>query len=175
MNAYELAWAIYGHPMVRAVVGLLLANVLVGIATSLYRGDFHLAETADFLRTRAVPYLLGAGTIQLVLTTVLPEWSGLSGAAGTAVWMFVMAALVGHILGQLRDMGLPIPAMLGRAPAAPESPDPPPRDAVRLTEKIRALGLRDTEALVDREMALRESGWEGRAGFNDPAEGGRPA
>jgi hypothetical protein len=47
------------------------------------------------------------------LLAVPPEWSGLSTAVGDAVWLFVVAALVGHVLDNLRQIGLPVPAALG--------------------------------------------------------------
>ena len=113
MNAYELAMLIFAHPLVRAVAGLIAANVLVGIAAGFYTRTFYLAGVGDFLLTRCVPYLLGAGAFQLVLLTVPPEWSGIGEVASTAVWLFVVAALLGKILATLREIGLPVPAVLG--------------------------------------------------------------
>lgn len=112
MSAGDLLFAVYSHPVVRAVLGLLVANVVSGIAVSLYTKQFRLAATADWLMSRAIPFLLGAGTLNLVLYTVPAPWSGVSEAATTAVWLFVCAALVGKILDNLREMGLPIPRVL---------------------------------------------------------------
>src|SRR5438132_7052340 len=110
------ALVLFSNPLVRAVLGLLAANILAGVAAALYTRTFRVAALGDWLATRAVPYLLGAATMQLVLLTLPPEWSGVSAAAASAVWLFVCAALVGHVLDALRDMGLPVPAVLGDLP-----------------------------------------------------------
>ncbi len=104
---------IYANGFVRAAVGLVIADVLTGIALAFYNKDFRLGSTGDFLLTRAIPYFIGAGGLQVVLLTVPIEWSGLSGAVGSAVWTFVVLAMLGHLLDNLRQMGLPIPAALG--------------------------------------------------------------
>ena len=116
MNAEQLAQAIYDHVLVRAILGLILANVLAGIAASLFTRSFRLAAVADFLLTRSVPYLLGAGTLQLVLLTVPPQWSGVTEPVSNGIWMFAIASLVGHILGTLRDIGLPVPPAIADKP-----------------------------------------------------------
>ncbi len=113
------ALLVWGNPLVKAVLGLLLANVLAGIAAALYTKTFRLAALGDWLVTRVVPYLLGAGTMQIVLLTLPPDWSGISTAAASAVWLFVCAALVGHVLDALRGMGLPVPDVLGDVPQVP--------------------------------------------------------
>jgi hypothetical protein len=53
---------------------------------------------------------------QFVLLTVPPEWSGIGEVGSTAVWLFVVAALLGKILGTVREIGLPVPAVLGDRP-----------------------------------------------------------
>lgn len=116
MTAIDLAMRIYSNSFVQAILGLMAANVLVGIAGSLYFKEFRLAALGDWLLSRAVPYLIGAGAVQLVLLTVPDEWSGLSSGTSTAVWLFVILSLVGKILDTLRQMGLPIPQPLGDRP-----------------------------------------------------------
>jgi hypothetical protein len=117
-SAWDVLVAVYAHPIVRAVLGLLAANIIAGLAAAFKSGDFHLAVLGDWLLTRAIPYLLGAGAVQVVLLTVPPEWGGITQVAATGVWLFVVASLLGHILDALRDLGLPIPAMLGDKPKA---------------------------------------------------------
>jgi hypothetical protein len=112
--------AIYGNAFVRIALALVGADILSGVAVSLKNGEFRLAEVGNFLLSKAVPYFLGAGSLQLVLLAVPPEWSGVTGALADAVWLFVVAALVGHVLDNLRQIGLPVPAALG-AKAKPET------------------------------------------------------
>jgi hypothetical protein len=112
VNAYDLAVTIYSHPLARTVLGLMAANILVGLASSLYFRDFRLGALADWLMSRAIPYLIGAGAVQLVLMAVPSEHSGLAQGAGTVVWLFVVGSLVGKILDTLREMGMPVPVVL---------------------------------------------------------------
>lgn len=116
MDAWTLVQTIFSHMLVKAVVGLMAGNVLIGIAKALYLRDFRLGDLGDWLLSRAIPYLLGAGSVQLVLMTTPQEWSGVAQGAGTAVWLFVCASLVGKILGSLADMGMPVPAFLTDTP-----------------------------------------------------------
>lgn len=116
MNVGDLVNAVYNNDLVRAVLGLILANVLVGIAVSLYTRTFRLGDVGDWLLTRAIPYLLGAGVVQVVLLAVPEQYSGMGQATGALVWGFVLAALVGKILTGLRELGLPVPDPLTASP-----------------------------------------------------------
>ena len=106
----ELVRIIFGSPLVKMLLGLMLANVMVGIAVSLYTKTFALGQVADWTLTKAIPYLLGAGAVKLVLLTVPEEYIGGFQNLGDGVWLFGIAAIVGQILGNLKKMGLPIPA-----------------------------------------------------------------
>jgi hypothetical protein len=104
---------VYANVWVRAIVGLMLADVMTGIGLSLYYREFRLGATADFLFTRAIPYLLGAGTVQVILLTVPTELRGaITTGAGGAVWAAALAAMLGHVLDNLRQLGLPVPVSL---------------------------------------------------------------
>jgi hypothetical protein len=104
---------IYNNGWVRFAVALIVADVVSGVALALYNRDFRLAQVSEFLVTRAIPYLLGAGVVQLVLLAAPLEYAGLMKGLEVAVWGFVVAALLGHVLDNLRQMGLPIPEVLG--------------------------------------------------------------
>lgn len=112
MSAGDIVAAIYQNKMVVAVLGLMAANVLIGISYALYSQEFRLAQVGDWLYTRALPYIGGAGAVQLVLLTVPPQWSGLSGGLSTVVWGFVLLSLLGRVLYYARAIGIPIPALL---------------------------------------------------------------
>lgn len=104
---------VFGNGWVLAILGLIAADVMSGIAKSLYDGDFRLAATGDFLWTRAIPFILGAGSLQVILLTVPPDYQGaVTSGLSTAVWVAALGALVGQVLDNLRQMGLPIPAIL---------------------------------------------------------------
>lgn len=100
------------HPLVRWVVALLVVNVIVGIAASLYTKTFRLAAVADWLLSRALPYLLVAVGLQVLVFAALGESRELVQAAATAVWAFVLAALLGKIFNTVKELGVPIPSVL---------------------------------------------------------------
>lgn len=108
-----LLQTIVGHPLFKGVLILLLVNILSGIVAGMYQHNLHLAELGDWLMSRAVPYIGGGICMQLVVIALPEELSGVSALAGTAVWAFVIASLIGKILDNLRVMGMPIPRFLG--------------------------------------------------------------
>lgn len=118
--SWEWLWTaarlVYDTPWVRAVLVLLAANVVLGLATSLASGTFRLAETGRWLQTRALPLLLGAGVAKLVVA-VSAEAAGLDARWADAVWAFAIASLVGRLLEQLAALGVPVPAGGGEPPA----------------------------------------------------------
>lgn len=113
-NFGEIIKHVFSNAMVRFALALLGADVLTGIGISLYQKTFKLGATADFLYSRALPYFLGAFALQLVIMALPPDWpvGGIDSNLGTVVWGFVVAALVGHFLDNLRQMGLPIPEIM---------------------------------------------------------------
>ena len=113
-------------PWLRPVLALLAANVLTGVAAALYRGVFNLGDLADWLRSRAVPYLLGGLSVRLAVG-LAGEQVGLDPGLGDVVWGFVLLALVGHIGGNLRELGIPLPAVLGAPQSSATSPPEPPQ------------------------------------------------
>jgi hypothetical protein len=113
---------IFNNNMVRFALALLGADVLSGIGISLYQKTFKLGAMADFLWSRALPYFLGAGALQLVVMSIPPDYpiGGIDSNLTTIIWGFVVAALIGQLLDNLRQMGLPIPEIM-TSKKAPET------------------------------------------------------
>jgi hypothetical protein len=113
MNALDLALTIFNNNWVRAILGLIGANVLFGISLALFtrKYTFYLGDLADFLQTRVIPYLFGYGALKLVVITALVEYQQAAEVAMGAVSAAIMAALLGKILGQFKTLfpDLPIP------------------------------------------------------------------
>jgi len=124
MNLLQLLQVIVSHPLFLGVLVLLAANIIAGIAAALYLKDFHLAPLGDWLMSRAIPYILGGITMQLVVIALPEEMSGISSATGWLVWAFVIASLIGKIIENLRMMGMPLPAVLGDKPKIDASVKP---------------------------------------------------
>lgn len=124
MDAWSVAVMILGSKWVMVVAFLLAANVVMGTAVSMYRGVFQLGEVGTWLRSRAVPYLMGGGVAKLAAIIILPE-IGLDPKWGDVVWLWAIADCCGHLIESFRELGMPLPAMLGAARSDALSPPLP--------------------------------------------------
>ena len=89
---------------------LILANWLCGIAASIYTREFRLKKVGNFLLTRVLPYVISYFAVCFI-AIVEPSWE----VAVTFIWGVILAALVGAILANLKDMGINLPSSLGDA------------------------------------------------------------
>lgn len=122
MDAWNLALMIYANSWVRFILALIGANALLGIAIALFssRYTFYLGALGNWLLSRAIPYLLGWGAVKLVVLTAFGDYVTVANSAEAVTSVFVIGALLGKILEQLRGLGLPIPTWAGDQPK-PES------------------------------------------------------
>lgn len=105
----QLSQTVLNNDQVRSILFLIAANVVAGVAASLATRTFRLSALADFAERRLIPYLLGYVTVRLI-TAVMPEWE----VFANVVWALILAALIGHIVGNLQAFGLNPPAALGK-------------------------------------------------------------
>jgi len=89
------------------LVGMIFANLILGIAVSIYTKTFRLKAIADFLLSRVLPYILSYFAV-VVVAVVEPTWE----IAVTIVWGMIIAALAGAILTNLKEMGIKLPESL---------------------------------------------------------------
>lgn len=89
------------------LVALILGNFVTGISVSLKNKSFRLKAMGDFLISRVIPYLVGYFGVG-ILAIIESSWSW----AVTAVWVVILATLVGAILQNLKELGISIPASL---------------------------------------------------------------
>ncbi|MBA7623299.1 hypothetical protein ES703_30693 [subsurface metagenome] len=89
------------------LIAMVAANFLLGLASSFYHGSFRLKAIADFLVKRVLPYIICYLAV-VVIAVVEPSWE----AAVTVVWALIIAALVGAIFGNLKEMGIHLPESL---------------------------------------------------------------
>jgi hypothetical protein len=107
-----LLWVIYDNPYVRVILALLLVNVILGVAAALYTRTFDWQVQAEWLLTRALPYVLVAGAFQLAVAmvagyeSVLGQYSDFFKATQLLVWGSVIAALIAHIADSLKNVGV---------------------------------------------------------------------
>jgi len=86
------------------LVSMIAANVILGVAVSLWKKEFRLKAVADFLVTRVLPYVLGYFAV-VIIAIVEPTWE----IAVTIVWGIIILALTGAILAKLKEMGIHLP------------------------------------------------------------------
>ena len=91
-----------------SLVAMVFANLLTGVAVSIYASTFRLKLVADFLVSKVLPYLVSYMAVSIV-AVVEPSWK----AAVTVVWGLIMVALAGAILTNLKEMGINLPDFLG--------------------------------------------------------------
>lgn len=89
------------------LVAMIFANLILGIAVSIYTKTFRLKAIADFLLSRVLPYVLSYFAV-VVIAIVEPAWD----AAVTIVWAVIIAALAGAICKNLSEMGIKLPEAL---------------------------------------------------------------
>jgi hypothetical protein len=115
---YAFALTVFDTPWTRAILAMIGANILLGLATALFSKQYHfyLATTGDFLLNRVVPYILGWAAVKIVAITALAGYQSASSAVEIACSAFVVAALLGKIADQMRALGMPLPTWAGDAP-----------------------------------------------------------
>lgn len=89
------------------LVAMIFANLVTGIAVSIYTKTFRLKQVADFLLSRVLPYVLSYFVV-VTAAVVAPYWE----IAVSVVWGIIIAALAGAILTNLKEIGVNLPDSL---------------------------------------------------------------
>ena len=105
-------------PWVKTLAGLIILDIILGVAAALKRGEFDWAKLSQFYRTMILPMGLGFGIVALVapwlVSDLLGEYSSLlSNALKTLAWAVLVRELGASILGHFKEI-------FG---VVPESPD----------------------------------------------------
>lgn len=88
-------------------LSLVFANVALGMAISVLNGQWRMKAMGDFLLKRVIP--LGLGYIVIAVLAMADSfWE----TSVVAVWGVITAVLVATVLGQLKELGLPLPTSL---------------------------------------------------------------
>lgn len=118
---YQLAVAAITSWQMRAIVGLIFLDVLLGIASAIKTGAFQWREVARFYRTNVIPYVLGYVSLYVAIHLILPDgalagWGNeLSDGAVLLAW----GALVGALL---RSVNAHVDGLY-KAPGSASRPD----------------------------------------------------
>lgn len=103
------------HPLTRFVLALLVANFVTGLMVAFHPNtaeQFRLGQVADWM-VRALFLVIGAVTVQVLAYFATADYRGLFEPVAVMSWGIVIAALVGKVLQNLRELGLPVPDTLG--------------------------------------------------------------
>ncbi len=110
----DILQALFSNEQMKYLVALIVANLILGIAASIKGRDFKLTAVADWLLGRVLPLLLGYGSAALIAWSN-PEMEFIR----TAAFGTLTIALLGYIMANLRDFGVPLPDLLaGKRPYA---------------------------------------------------------
>jgi hypothetical protein len=88
---------------------LILVNLILGLVLAVTRKDITLSAVGGFVKTRVIPFVLGYLTVGIVATVD----DGLE-VSVPVVWGFIVASLVGIIMINLKELGLPLPDILAK-------------------------------------------------------------
>jgi hypothetical protein len=94
---------IWQDTLLRAAIGLLLANVLARIAAGLATHTFRLKALAGWMVEQVLPWLLRSAVVEIALLSLPPEWADLRTLARGAVCVCLCSALLRHLLEALRE------------------------------------------------------------------------
>ena len=105
----ELFRTIYGDDKLQYLGALVVANILLGTAASMKAGHFDLTLVASWLQTRVVPLMLAYGA-----TAILALSNAKLAYAEDAAWVVLTVMLVGKVLQNVKQLGIPLPDGIAR-------------------------------------------------------------
>lgn len=108
--------AFFASWQVRTLLGLIVLDLILGVAKAVRIGNFDWRKLADFYRSAVVPYLIGYGGLYLVIGFIVPPTANLlSDGLVTLAWGTLVASLLAAIRDKLTYL---YPAMShGQTPA----------------------------------------------------------
>lgn len=113
-NLLNLVYAFLKDPRVGTFFGLVVLDVLLGIAAAIRTKTFQWRRLADFYGTMVVPYVIGYLAFYLVAKVVAQDFLGPFGylvGEGTiwAAWLTLVATLAESILSNIQELGYGLP------------------------------------------------------------------
>jgi hypothetical protein len=116
MDWQALILAFFVSWQVRTLLGLIVLDVLMGVASAIKRGVFSWKVLANFYATNIVPYLLGYLAAYLSINLIMPRDNGLlTDGLVTLAWGALTGTLLNSIYSNLAEL---YPALKGLTDAA---------------------------------------------------------
>lgn len=120
MSLGQVVQSIVADAMFKAVVTLIVLDVVLGVVSSLKNAEFAFSKVAGFLRDdvlgKAVPWaaLYAGWKFAPDVSLVGVDLEVVTRAAGVVL----IAALAGSLVSSLSDLGVSVPSPLGRGESA---------------------------------------------------------
>lgn len=111
----SIVLAFFADPRVRAIVGLIALDFLLGLAAALRCREFDWRRVADFYQTNIFPYLIGYLAFYIAAKLIidpalLGDWSNVVGEGMvTVAWVAIVASLGNSIVTNAKKLGLGTP------------------------------------------------------------------
>ena len=110
----EFLTAFAQDPWVRTLGGLIVLDVVLGVAAAIRTGEFDWRELARFYRSMVLPMILGFAVVRFVtpflVADLLGEYSGIVGEALVILaWGTLVAQLVTSILAHVKELWGAVP------------------------------------------------------------------
>jgi hypothetical protein len=91
------------------ILGLIIANFVLGVAHSLKDGTFEWAKVADFYTKQILPYLMAYLTLYVIIGMIAELNNIIGQGATTAAFGVIVVSLVGSIWDHLTGIGITMP------------------------------------------------------------------
>lgn len=88
---------------------LVLVDVVIAVAAAIRNQEFDFTKLGDFLLRLVFPYVLVYLALYVAIKLVTDVESILGAGIDTAVFLIILASLVGAIMDNLKSLGLNIP------------------------------------------------------------------
>ena len=100
-------------PQVVTIVALIGADVLSGLGAAIKHKEFSWQRLADFYATNLLPFVIGYLAIWLVAEFAVADLLGdyayiASQGVKWAAWLAIVGTLVGSIVSNLKEIGMPV-------------------------------------------------------------------
>jgi hypothetical protein len=88
---------------VKVLVGLIVLDLLLGVASALKAGVFELGKLANFYKTNIIPYVLGYLALYIVINYIIPPESlgDLGEPINEVAVLLAWATLVGSLVSSI--------------------------------------------------------------------------
>ena len=108
MDIFNLIGNVISKIEVQTLAYLIAANVVLGLARAVIKGQFELAKLADFART--VIMVFGAYLGVAIASVAMADFKEMRDVA----WLALIGVLLVKIKDNLKDLGIPVPEKLNK-------------------------------------------------------------